>query len=233
MAKKKKNESVDQKQRNQRIEDRHRAERGRQRWLMFGSVAIAALLAGAYMLWRPSQEGKVDAARLSDDPALGPKTAPVTIVEYGDFGCSACRAWHRAGILNELRSRYGDQIHFVFRDFPVITPQSPKAAEAAQCAYDQGKFWEYHDLLFSATAIGVNELKTYAAEIGLDVAKFNQCLDSGQHGPTVERDLQDAIERRFRGTPAFLLNDQPVTLGGPPTVEYFQRVIDQILASGG
>ena len=169
---------------------------------------------------------------MSDDPALGPTTAPVTIVEYGDFGCSACGAWHRAGIVKELRTRYGDQVRFVYRDFPVITPQSPKAAEAAQCAYDQGKFWEFHDLLFArAPAIGVSELKTYAAEMGLDVAKFDQCLDSGQHAATVDRDLQDARERRFPGTPSFLVNGQP--LGGPPSFEFFQGVIDQILASGG
>ncbi|MBI1955249.1 MAG: DsbA family protein [Acidobacteria bacterium] len=170
---------------------------------------------------------------MSDDPALGPKTAPVTIVEYGDFGCSACKAWFRAGILQELRSRYGDQIRFVFRDFPVITPQSPKAAEAGQCAYDQGKFWEYHDRLYSAAAIAVSHLKAYAAEIGLDGRKFNQCLDSDRHAPTVERDLQDALARGFRGTPSFVVNDQPITLGGAPTFEYFQRLIDPILASGG
>lgn len=200
---------------------------------MFGSVAIVALLVGVYTFLRPPQEEALDAARLNDDPALGPTTAPVTIVEYGDFGCTACKAWHRAGVLNELRTRYGDQIHFVFRDFPVITPQSPKAAEAGQCAYDQGEFWEYHDLLLSVSDISVSQLKTYADEIGLDVAKFNQCLDSGRHGPTVERDLQDAIERGFRGTPAFLVNDQPIPLGSPPTFKYFQRVIDPILVSGG
>lgn len=207
--------------------------RGERRWLLFGSVAILALFIGAYTLWHPLPEEALGAGRVSDDPALGPETAPVTIVEYGDFGCSACKAWHRAGILNELRTRYGDQIRFVFRDFPVITPQSPKAAEAGQCAYDQGKFWEYHDWLYSAAAIDVSHLKTFAAEIGLDARKFNQCLDSGRHGLTVDRDLQDAIARGFRGTPEFLVNDQPITLGGPPTFEYFQRVIDPILASGG
>lgn len=216
-----------------RIADRHRARPSRSRWLMIGGVAIAAMIGGAAVVLLRPQAAPVEAVRLSDDPALGPETAPVTIVEYGDFGCSACKAWHRAGILNELRTRYGDQIRFIFRDFPVITSQSPKAAEAGQCAYDQGKFWEYHDRLYSAATIDVSHLKTYAAEIGLDARKFNQCLDSGRHGSTVDRDLQDAIARGFRGTPAFLVNDQPITLGGPPTFEYFQRVIDPILASGG
>jgi len=86
----------------------------------------------------PSQP--VDTARLVDDPALGPTTAPVTIVEYGDFGCPSCRAWHRAGILKQIRAQYGEKVRFVWRDFPVITPQSPQAAVAAQCAYDQRRF---------------------------------------------------------------------------------------------
>ena len=99
---------------------------------------------------------------------------------------------------------YGDQVRFVWRDFPVITPQSPKAAEAGQCAYDQGQYWEYHDLLYErAPALGVNDLKTYAAEVGLDTAQFNQCLDAGQHQATVDHDLQDALGRGFRGTPSF------------------------------
>lgn len=208
------------------------ADRRRKRWLMFGGVATAVVILGVFGLWPRSREA-VHAERLSDDPALGPTNAVVTIVEYGDFGCTACRAWHRAGVLKELRAQYGDQIRFVYRDFPVITSQSPKAAEAAQCAYDQGRFWEYHDLVFSSTGIGVNQLKTYAGEIGLDVSAFNHCLDSGRHGPTVDRDLQDAIQRGFLGTPAFLVNDQLINLGGPPTFEYFQRLVERIVASSG
>ena len=84
-------------------------------------------------------------------PALGPATAPVTIVEYADFGCPACWEWYKLGILNQLRAKYGDQIRFVWRDFPVITLLSPKAAEAGQCAHEQGKFWEFHDRFTSMT----------------------------------------------------------------------------------
>jgi protein-disulfide isomerase len=84
-------------------------------------------------------------------PMLGPETAPVTIVEYGDFGCTTCLGWYKSGVLNQLRTRYGDQIRFVWRDFPVITLLSPKAAEAGQCAHEQGKFWEFHDRSISTT----------------------------------------------------------------------------------
>jgi protein-disulfide isomerase len=176
----------------------------------------------------PSQP--VDTARLVDDPALGAITAPVTVVEYGDFGCPSCRAWHRAGILEQIRAQYGEQVRFVWRDFPVITPQSPQAALAAQCAYDQGRFWDYHDYLYEqAQSLSIDALKAAAAELELDTPKFSQCLDSRRHVATVERDLEDALAHRFRGTPSFLINDQPLI--GPPSFELLQHAIDAILAS--
>ena len=125
---------------------------------------------------------------------------------------------------------YGDQVSFVWRDFPIITTFSPEAAQAAQCAYDQDKFWEYHDLLFErASSLRVGDLKSYAVELGLDTTTFNLCLDSGQHRATVDKDLQDAYQRRFRGTPSFLVNDQP--LAGPPTFEFLQSLIEPILSA--
>ncbi|MBI3761255.1 MAG: thioredoxin domain-containing protein, partial [Chloroflexi bacterium] len=168
----------------QNVRERRRAEQGRRRRLMIGAVVIGLLAVAAFarFAWPRPTPQPVDAARLADDPSLGPSTAPVTIVEYGDFGCPSCRAWHQAGILDRIRAQYGERVRFVWRDFPIITAQSPKAAEAGQCAYDQSKFWEYHDLVYDrAPAIGVSDLKAYAAEIGLEVEKFNQCLDSGQH----------------------------------------------------
>ncbi len=212
--------------------ERRRAERERRQRLIILAAVVAVLAVGAFFFWPRPQAVPVDAARLADDPALGPETAAVTIVEYGDFGCPSCRAWHRAGILDQILEAYGDQVRFVWRDFPIITPQSPKAAEAGQCAYDQGRFWEYHDLLYEqATSLAVNELKSYAAEVELDTAQFNQCLDSGQHRETVDRDLRDARGRGFRGTPSFLVNDQP--LAGPPSLETLQGLINTLLSSGG
>lgn len=165
---------------------------------------------------------------MNDDPFIGSINAPVTIVEYGDFGCPSCRAWHNAGILKQVQRAYGDQVRFVWRDFPVITAQSPKASEAAQCAHDQGYFWEYHDLLFEqATSLRTGGLKLYAENIGLDSSLFHQCLDSGQHKAKVEKDLQDAYRHRFRGTPSFLVNDQPLV--GPPNFQILQNLIEPIL----
>ncbi len=84
-------------------------------------------------------------------------------------------------------------MRFVWKDFPIITTESPKAAEAGQCAFDPGKFWEYHDLLYKeAPALSVTALKSYAAELGLDTAKFDASLDSGQDAPKVKQSLLEA-----------------------------------------
>ena len=192
-------------------------------------VAVAVILGAGLLLTRQSSHS-MGAAVLADEPALGPSTAPVTIVEYGDFGCSACQAWHRAGIRERVLARYGDQVRFVWRDFPVITSLSPKAAEAAQCAHDQGRFWEYHDLLYErAPAIRQGDLKAYAAELGLDAEQFDQCLDSGAHAGTVNQDLRDARARGLRGTPSFLMNGD--ALPAPPSFSFLQQVIDSELVS--
>jgi protein-disulfide isomerase len=129
-------------------------------------------------------------------------------------------------------SAYGDRVRFVWKDFPIITAQSPKAAEAGQCAFDQGKFWPYHDLLYNrAPALSVRDLKSYAAQLGLDTTKFNQCLDSGRYQAKVNQSLQEAYQRGFQGTPSFLVNGQP--LAGPPSFETLKNLIDPILAAKG
>jgi protein-disulfide isomerase len=203
-------------------------KRQRQKYLRIGAVVVGLALLLGYFLWPRPQALAVSPDRLIDEPFIGAVDAPVTIVEYGDFGCPACRSWHNAGIMDQVRAVYGDQVRFVWRDFPVITHRSPKAAEAAQCAYDQDHFWEYHDLLYeSAASLETSDLKRYASDLGLDSELFNQCLDSGQHRATVDKDLQDAYRRRFRGTPSFLVNDQP--LAGPPNFQYLQGLIEPIL----
>ncbi len=201
----------------------------RQRWLLIAAGGVVALLIGAYGIWSRPDKPEVPEARLTADPYRGPESAPVVITEYGDFNCPSCRAWHLAGVMDQIMESYGDQVRFVWRDFPVITPQSPKAAEAAQCAQDQGMFWEYHDLLFDrAPQLGLRQLKSYAVEVGLDSDLFNRCLDSAQHQATVERDLREAFRLGFRGTPSFLVNDQPLV---GPTPERMVQMIENVLAT--
>jgi protein-disulfide isomerase len=134
------------------------------------------------------------------------------------------------GIKEQIIAEYGDDVQFVWKDFPVITAQSPKAAEAGQCALDQDKFWEYHDALFdNAPALGMNDLKSYAAQVGLDTEMFTQCLDSGQNRAKVEQSLSEAQrEYAFPGTPSFLVNGKKLI--GPPTFETLKSMVDAILA---
>ena len=167
--------------------------------------------------------------RLLADPSTGAVDAPVSIVEYGDFGCPSCRAWHQAGIKDQLLAEYGDKIQFVWRDFPVITAQSPKAAEAGQCAFDQGKFWEFHDYMYEqAISLKKSDLKSYAQDLGLDSELFNQCLDSGKNKEKVDQNLDLAFKAGFRGTPSFTVNGQGLV--GPPSYDVLKNIIEQILS---
>ncbi len=199
----------------------------RTRWLLIGMVIAVGVLVGALIL--TSRSASSPPASAPDQRALGPIAAPVTVVEYGDFGCPTCRAWHYANVLNQIHDKYGNQVRFVWRDFPVITALSPKAAEAGWCAQDQDKFWEFHDLVYARFQIDVDSLKADAVQLGLDAARFNQCLDSGQHQADVNRDWLDAKAHGFRATPSFLINDKPFI--GPPSFDMLVSLIDPILTS--
>ena len=139
----------------------------------------------------------------------GSADAPIKIVEYGDFGCTTCRAWHNSGTKQALKDQYGDQISFEFRHFPIITAQSPKAAEAGQCAAEQNKFWEFHDYLYEETAQGAlsnTDLKDYASAVGINRATFDECLDSGKYEAAIQASLDAAREAGASRTPTFFIN---------------------------
>jgi len=164
------------------------------------------------------------------NPQIGPKSAPVTVVEFGDFGCSSCRIWAQAGMRQQLLDKYGDKVRFVWADFPVITLESPKAAEAGRCAYDQGKFWEYQDYLYNNyEGLDIFSLRLYAYSIGLDQARFDQCLNSGVKQAEVNLDFKDAMIRSLQATPTFLINNK-VEIVGMASLDKFASVIDPILA---
>jgi protein-disulfide isomerase len=131
------------------------------------------------------------------------------------------------------------QVRYVFRNFPLnsIHPQAAKAAEAAECAGELGMYWEMHDAIFesqerwSGDANAVATFKALAAEIGLDSAAFDACLDSGRWAERVNSDLNEALARGFQSTPSFLINDVPL-VGAQPFSE-FQVLVDYFLAGGG
>jgi len=199
--------------------------------ITLGVIAVIIVVVVTILWSESSRVPPLSATRLASDPSLGSPSAKVTIIEYGDFGCPTCRGWEQAGVLKQIVATYGDQVHFVWRDYPVITAQSPQAAEAGQCAFDQSKFWEYHDLLYAkAPALGISDLKSYAAQLGLNTAQFNQCFDSEQDKAKIDQSMAEARGYGFIGTPAFIVNGQKVI--GPASFAQFKSLIDPILAGG-
>ena len=196
-----------------------------------GVIAVIIFVIVMIFWSQSSQVPPLSAARLASDPSLGSASAKVTIIEYGDFGCTTCRGWEQAGVLKQIVATYGDQVHFVWRDYPIITAQSPQAADAGQCAFDQGKFWQYHDLLYAKQpALSISELKSYAVQIGLNTTQFDPCLDLGQDKAKVNQSMAEARGYGFIGTPSFIVNGQKVI--GPASFSQFKSLIDPILAGG-
>ena len=167
-----------------------------------------------------------------DDPSEGKADAPVTLVEYSDFQCPFCL--RVMPTLKQLRVKYGDKIRVVWKDFPLtqIHPQAFVAAQAGNCAREQGKFWELHDKMFgNQSALQPDALKKYAADAGLDAAKFNQCLDSSKYEARVQDALSAGGRLGITSTPTVFVNGRIVS--GAQPIEVFQSVIDDELARGG
>lgn len=166
----------------------------------------------------------------SQDPYLGPADAKVTVIEFSDFQCPYCAAaaGTHSALISQLKSKDPQweapvpklkelakegKIKFVFKQFPLgFHPHAEKAAEASECAFEQGKFWEYHDILFNnQNNLELESLKKYAQELNLDATKFNECLDSGKHAQAIEGDINQGQAAGISGTPAFLVNGQLVS----------------------
>lgn len=202
---------------------------GRNRKILAGLFALVLVTAVIFVTWQQAGGGSALPADQIADPALGPETAPVTIVEYADFGCPACRAWHNAGIRQQVMDDFEGQVRFVWKDFPVITVQSPKAAQAGHCAAAQGQFWAYHDYLYERPGnLAEDGLKQAAFAVGLERAAFDRCLDDGQMARKVQRNEQEARRLGFRGTPGFTVNGK--ALAAPPSYDQLATLIQQALA---
>jgi protein-disulfide isomerase len=193
-------------------------------------VAVIVLAGGAglaFISGGAASSESVAPTRPDVELSKGPVDAPVTIVEYGDFNCPACKAYHQYGIINQVLAAYPDQVRFVFRHFPVITADSPRLAEAIECAYDQGAHLAFHDGLFAISPSRPNQAYDVAAQLGLDQAQFEQCYDSRQYRGLVQAQLREALNIGFRGTPSFVVNDTP--LAGPPTYDFLVSIIEGYL----
>lgn len=161
--------------------------------------------------------------------SIGPADAPITIVEFSDYECPFCKNAEPA--LWKLVENYPDKIRWVYRHFPLagMHQQATTAAEATVCANRQGKFWEFHRLVFSNTRdMSPERLKIYAEKVGLDVEIFNTCLDGGEAAAEVQQDLLDGEAAGVTGTPAFFLNGIPFT--GALPYEEFDRMVQTELS---
>jgi protein-disulfide isomerase len=156
---------------------------------------------------RDVQSGDLEVPVGAQDHARGPATAPVALVEYADYECPySGRAYH---VIKGLQRDLGEQFRFVYRNFPLrdVHPHAQHAAEAAEAAANQGKFWEMHDYLFEHhRALDDEHLSQYAAAVGLDVNRFEQDVAQHRSAGRIEDDLRGGIDSGVRGTPTFFIN---------------------------
>jgi len=164
---------------------------------------------------------------LKDTPLRGLPDAPVTIVEYADFECPYCQQIEPT--LDRLRAEYGAKVAFAYKDMPLpMHSDAPKAAEAAHCAGAQGKYWEYHDLLFSSKQLELAQLKEHARTLQLDTQRFDKCLDSGEQAKVVAAQLDEGRQDlQIEGTPSYFINGR--FFAGGLNYERFRTVIDEEL----
>ena len=163
------------------------------------------------------------------DPSIGPQDAPITIVEFSDYECPYCKRWYNEVYLR-LREEYADQVRVVFRDFPLysIHPNAEPAAVAANCAEQQGEYWEFHNRLFAGEQLDEKTYLEYAEDLGLNLEEFKACLDSEKQEIEIRGDYEYASGLGVRSTPTFFLNGLPIV--GAQPYEVFKQVIDQELA---
>ncbi|MBI4168227.1 MAG: DsbA family protein [Candidatus Aenigmarchaeota archaeon] len=216
------------------------------------SIVLFTLIIGIYLgsqFFIPKAPGTTTttiqqraSVSIDDDPSLGDVNAPVTIVEFSDFQCPYCRASFRE-VLPELKANYVNtgKVRFVYRDFPLpFHPAAQPSAEAGECADDQGKFWEMHDKIFGeqdkqgtgTITFTDADLKSWAAEIGLDSVKFNSCMDSHKYKAEVAKDLSDGEAAGVQGTPTFFVGnakDGYIIIPGAVSYSVFKQVVDQEL----
>lgn len=177
---------------------------------------------------KPPQVFRVEVA-LAGAPSRGDGAAPVTIVKFEDYQCPFCKTVQPR--FSELIKKYQGKVRLVHKDLPLteLHPEARQAAEAARCAGDQGKFWEYHDKLYERSPkASANDLQVYAKEIGLNTESFANCYASGKHRAAVQKDLSEGAALGLTGTPAFFINGREL-IGAQP-LEAFTAIIDDELA---
>jgi predicted DsbA family dithiol-disulfide isomerase len=195
--------------------------------------AYADSLKGDYAVEVFLEEPSLPFTNLSTEnsPVWGETGAPVKIVEFSDYMCPACREGHE--VAHAVRETYGAKVQWIYKDFPLdIHDGARELAEAARCAGEQGKFWEYQALLFASDVKpGIERLRKYAKQLELDAERFENCLESGRFRPEVEENISTGLSAGVSSTPTYFINGKLKT--GAPTVEEFREIIDAELKGEG
>jgi protein-disulfide isomerase len=207
-------------------------------WVVIGAVAVVVV--GVILLQVQSMNKPVaTSGRVTEGTSWGPASAPVKIVEYADFGCTYCRqfALNQGKQLQQEYEKTG-KVRYDYRSFIIEGPATREAANAAYCAADQGRFWDYYDVLFNKSGTGQpqvvfakNALKDYGVQLGLDATQFNRCVDNGQFLPEVQSQHNEAAARGVTATPSFFINGKKIE-GAAPYAE-FKAAVDAALNTSG
>lgn len=201
---------------------------------------IIGIASGSFLAFYPENETNEEIITKSKliqngSPILGNPSAPITILEWGDYQCTFCYRFHDT-TLNTLQENYiqKGKVNLVFKDFPLNGPDSVLAAEASYCANDQGKYWEYHDELYKNWGgertgwITDWSLNAFASTVGLDLDKFNQCLDEHKYKNKVNALYQEGKDLGIDATPSFLVfnEEKIIKIRGNQPLETFLKTID-------
>jgi len=173
-------------------------------------------------------------------PPLGSDDSPITLYEFGEYQCPNCLSWWR-NVKPQLVSEFVDtgRVKVLFVDFPFFGPDSFTASQAAKCAGDQGRYWEYHDILYAEQGAinsgwaGADNLKRFASDLGLDIEVFNTCLDSGKYTDIVEQSFEEGVRLGVAGTPTFVVvgpGNEIVVVTGPQPLRAFERIFLSMLS---
>ena len=218
------------------------------KFILPGAILIAALLISGSIVFysfntggdagTANIKGKKADVSIDDDPMLGNPKAKITLVEFSDFQCPFCRTFW-SGAYQQIKKEYIDtgKVRFVYRDFPLsFHPGAMPAAQAAQCANEQGKFWETHDKIFGEQAkkgegtiqFSENDVRKWAGQLpGLDMGKWNECFNSNKYTDEINKDVSDGSAYGVSGTPTVFVNGKPIV--GAQPFSAFKAEIDALL----
>ncbi len=203
--------------------------------MVSGSILVAR--GGTRSVEQQAQIGERVEISADDDPVMGSSRAKVTIIEFSDYQCPFCRTFWRE-TLPQIKKDYIDtgKVKFVYRDYPLgFHPAAKPSAVAANCAGEQGKYYEMHDKIFAeqdkkgegTVQFENSEIQSWVGQIGLDTSKFNQCFSSGKYDAEIDKDTADGSAAGVEGTPTFFINGQKIIGAQPYSI--FKSTLDSLL----